>query len=85
MKDQKEKALRQQPWNIVQLSRQLPEDLEQCHTQIERDNCKALFRLELITLGKRIISGGRKFTPGEISVLKSHHVYHRVMGTAAPA
>ncbi len=58
-----------EPWNITQLSRALHDDLKACTCDFERQNCKALATIEIRALRDKIAASGRKFTPGECSVM----------------
>lgn len=58
-------------WNIGQLKMALINSLTQCHTQLERDMCKAIAGKEIRE--KAILwSKTRKLTPGEIAIASEY-------------
>ena len=55
-------------WTLLQLKRQLAEDLKSCHTELERSMCETICNKEIRELAVQI-QKTRKLTPGEQAVL----------------
>ena len=64
-------------WTITAMHQAMLNDLQQCRTEFERQNCKAVNVADIIKAAKGI-KNRRKLSPGEVSVLEHLGVAHRV-------
>lgn len=59
---------RTQPWHLMQLKDALPADLTECSTELERDNVRNFYRMNLKSFAIHFLNE-RKLTPGELAIL----------------
>lgn len=62
--------MEQKAWTLLQLSRAMQEDLQLCHTDLERSICRAIATKEIREFATEIRMQ-RALTPGETAVLES--------------